>query len=133
MGDKLILRTATAVKNVNIFLQTTQSFKIFLRTKKQKFYHYFLKKETHKTVKNGKNCSPRPNKFADHKRFTLEKSFRLRIKFSANKARRHGLVVRVKTHVQEVLSLNPSPAVENIYLDQKLKLWKSNKALLHVL
>ena len=30
-------------------------------------------------------------------------------------ARRRGLVVRVKIHVQEVVSSNPSPAVETIY------------------
>ncbi len=30
-------------------------------------------------------------------------------------ARRHGLVVRVKIRVQEVVSLNPGPAVETIY------------------
>jgi hypothetical protein len=32
-----------------------------------------------------------------------------------SKARRHGLVVQVKTHVQEVVSSNPGPAVETIY------------------
>ncbi len=30
-------------------------------------------------------------------------------------ARRRGLVVRVKIHVQEVVSLNPGSAVESIY------------------
>ncbi len=32
-----------------------------------------------------------------------------------HKARRRGLVVRVKIHVQEVVSSNPVPAVETIY------------------
>ena len=32
-----------------------------------------------------------------------------------NNARRRGLVVKVKTHVQEVMSSNPGPAVETIY------------------
>ena len=32
-----------------------------------------------------------------------------------NWARRRGLVVRVKIHVQEVVSSNPGPAVETIY------------------
>ena len=31
------------------------------------------------------------------------------------KARRRGLVVRVKTHDQEIVGLNPDPAVETIY------------------
>jgi hypothetical protein len=31
------------------------------------------------------------------------------------KARRRGLVVKEKTHVQEVVSSNPGPAVETIY------------------
>ena len=36
-------------------------------------------------------------------------------KVSPNRARRRGLVVRVKIHVQEVVSSNPGPAVETIY------------------
>ncbi len=57
------------------------------------------------------------------------------------KARRRGLVVRVKIHIQEVMGSNPGPAVETIYHApltliksmKALKLWKSNLALLHVL
>jgi hypothetical protein len=38
-----------------------------------------------------------------------------KIKIILFKARRRGLVVRVKTHVQKVVSSNPGPAVETIY------------------
>ena len=56
-----------------------------------------------------------------------------RITYSINvycKARRRGLVVRVKTHDQEIVGSNPDPAVETIYhaplkLDQKA--WKHNQ------
>ena len=40
---------------------------------------------------------------------------RLQHKNNNRKARRRGLVVRVKTHVQKVVSSNPDPAVETIY------------------
>jgi hypothetical protein len=41
---------------------------------------------------------------------------RLKIKvYGIKKARRHGLVVRVKIHIQEVVGSNPGPAVETIY------------------
>jgi hypothetical protein len=33
----------------------------------------------------------------------------------SNEARRRGLVVRVKTHDQEIVGSNPDPAVETIY------------------
>jgi hypothetical protein len=56
-------------------------------------------------------------------------------------ARRRGLVVRVKTHVQEIVSSNPGPAVGTIYHASLIWIksmkanivWKSNLALLHVL
>jgi len=42
-------------------------------------------------------------------------------------ARRRGLVVRVKTHVHEVVGLNPCPTVETIYREPLISI-KSMKA-----
>ncbi len=49
-------------------------------------------------------------KFEKKNKTTMAKNLTLK-----PKARRRGLVVKVKTHVQEVVSSNPGPAIETIY------------------
>jgi hypothetical protein len=50
-----------------------------------------------------------------NQKYLLKIQFKNLVKKLKFKARRHGLVGRVKIHVQEIVSSNPGPAVETIY------------------